>query len=102
MSGYLDSAVAHLGRPRADVLIDHDGYFLVGLSIQVLVDEEQQVRRDPIEPPLHPCDPSHVSVEGGKGSSRRRRLARKALWVTGSCPVTADPTIPAVGPYDPG
>lgn len=86
MSGYLDSAVSELGLARGEVLSGHPGFFLVGLGVQVLLNEEQAVVRDPIEPPAHPCDPAHVAVTGKKGSGRRRRLAKAAMWVAGSCP----------------
>jgi len=67
-------------------LSGHDDFFLVGLPVQLLLSEEQAVIRDPIVPPVHPCDPAHVSVVGQKGGGRRRRLAKAAVWVTGSCP----------------
>jgi hypothetical protein len=95
MSGYLDSAVSELGLARRDVLSGHEGFFLVGLGVQVLLDEEQAVVRDPIEPPTHPCDPAHVAVTGKKGSGRRRRLAKAAMWVAGSCPVGVDAALEA-------
>lgn len=95
MSGFLDSAVSELGLARGDVLSGHAGFFLVGLGVQVLLDEEQAVIRDPIEPPTHPCDPAHAAVAGQKGSGRRRRLARAAMWVAGACPTGVDPGLEA-------
>ncbi len=86
MSGFLDSKVSELGLARCEVLRGHDGFFLVGLEVPVLLAEEQTVIRDPIEPPMYPCDPAHVAVTGPKGSGRRRRLARAAMWVADSCP----------------
>lgn len=89
MSCYLDSDLKPNKLTRADVLIDHDGFFLAGLVVQDLIDEEQDVYRDPIVPAVHLCDPAHVSVAGSKGSGRRRRLAKASLWVRGLCPDNA-------------
>lgn len=86
MSCYLDADLKPNHLTRADVLIDHDGYFLAGLFVQVLIAEQQEVYRDPIMPTVHPCDPAHASVKGPKGTNRRRRLAKASLWVRGLCP----------------
>ncbi len=91
MSGYLDSVVSSLGLKRERVLDGHAGFFLAALGVQALIDEEQRVVRDPIEPPIHPCDPAHVAVEGSKANKRRKRLAKAAVWVAGSCPPGAAP-----------
>jgi len=86
MSGYLDSSLREHSLSRADIVADHDGFYAVALQVGLLLDEEQSVLRDPIEPPGHICDPAHATVAGTKANNRRKRLSRAARWVAGSCP----------------
>lgn len=81
MSGYLDGLLAEHGLERRRVLENHDGFYLVAVSIGLLVAEEQSVRHSPIHPPVHCCDPVHAEVIGTKGSKRRSRLAKASRWV---------------------
>jgi hypothetical protein len=86
MSGYLDSVLAHDGGSRSHVIDQHEGFYVAALTVQTLWIEEQEVLPDPIDPPAFLCDPAHAQVIGSKAPSRRRRLARAALWIPGLGP----------------
>ena len=66
-----DSSVAHAKPSRWGV---------AAIPPDVLIDEEQTLRPDPvIEPPVpHPCDPAHTLVEGVKRPKPRREPISKA------------------------
>lgn len=93
MSAYLDSALAEQQLTRRQVLTGHENFFLAAVLVEVFLNEEQRVVRDPVAPPMHPCDGAHVSVVGVKGTKRRRRFAKSAMWVEGMSPPGADARI---------
>lgn len=85
MSVYLQSVVDELQLPVAAVVHGKGaGWAVAAAPVQVLVEEEQRVVRDPVIDPAasHPCDPAHALVYGEKTpKSRRERIARRSPLV---------------------
>lgn len=59
-----------------DTLRDHEGFYLVQLTVGDLRQNELGICRFPLE-----NNPHHAHIQGRKTSSRKRRLARAAKWV---------------------
>jgi hypothetical protein len=86
MSIYLDELLRLNRLERQRVIDGHDGFFVAALKVEDLQREDQEVIHDPIEPPIHCCDPAHGIAVGGKAPKVRKRLARSARWLPGLGP----------------
>ncbi len=68
--------IAREGRDPREVLLGHDGFGLVELTIEELEAAGQEVVRDPL-----PEEPDHALVMGTKTLATRRLLAKTRRWV---------------------
>ncbi|MGH2968400.1 MAG: hypothetical protein ACRDK0_04955 [Solirubrobacteraceae bacterium] len=82
MSVVVGDTLEALGRVPGDL---PDGTFLAGgaerwgvavIAAGVVIKEEQEVRRTPND-----IEPAHGDVVGVKGTKRRRRFKRSAVWI---------------------
>ncbi|MGH9088468.1 MAG: hypothetical protein ACRDYZ_10225 [Acidimicrobiales bacterium] len=70
--------VAENDRDPSEILVGHDGYAVVALTVGELEELGQGVVRDP-----QPVEPDHALVRGPKTKAVRREMARRARWIVG-------------------
>ena len=68
--------IAREGRDPAEILVGHDGFGLVSLTVEDLASVEQVVVHDPQDD-----EPDHALVVGTKTQGRRREMAKASRWV---------------------
>lgn len=68
--------VARPGRAAAGVLVGHEGFALVALSLGALEEAGQRLVPDPLDD-----EADHALVVGNKSLATKRRLAKAAVWV---------------------
>jgi hypothetical protein len=73
--------IAREGRDPNEVLVGHEGFGLVELTIQELNAVGQEVLRDPLAD-----EPDHALVMGTKTLATRRHLAKTCRWVVRPLP----------------
>lgn len=76
MSVHLLCVLEQSGNAAESVLEGHEGFGLVAITVKLVRDCGQAIRRVPA-----PNDPAHAEVVGPKTQSVRRRLARGATWL---------------------
>ena len=69
------------GVPRSSVREGYPTFFVARLTIGTLNSVGQAVIHEPVEPPVHICDPYHANARGEKNKSIKRKLAQAAEWV---------------------
>lgn len=94
MSICLGSVIEDLDRTAADVLHGYDGWNVASMTAEDAYDKGCDVRRDPLDPLAHPCNPAHgvVTLDGSASASKKvsRRLAKKMAFVVDLGPVGHD------------
>ena len=68
--------VVREGRDPQEVLVEHEGFALVSLSLENLAECDQRLVADP-----QPDEPDHAIVVGHKTDGTRRKMAKASRWV---------------------
>lgn len=85
--GPMSVVVARADRDPREVLVGHDGFGLVELSLEDLEGVGQQLAADPL-----PEEADHALVVGNKTDSRKRNMAKAARWVVPPPDLGAEPS----------
>lgn len=84
MSVVLGDTLAEEGRSPREALAEEPDFFLVGISAADAEEQDQEVKRTPLE-----SEPAHGDVIGKKPKKVARALRDRAEWVVapeGLCP----------------
>jgi hypothetical protein len=76
MSVVMEDTLRDEGRGAEELVAPYPGFGLVSLTAGLCVEEEQEVRRLPVD-----AEPAHGEVLGKKTKGRSRRFAAAADWV---------------------
>lgn len=78
--------IAIAGRDPMEVLEGHEGYGLVALTIEDLIEVGQVLVPDPL-----PEEPDHAVVVGRKTDGRMKTMAKASQWVINPLGMTTSP-----------